>query len=202
MASRETTVSSARARRPTRDRLIRAAVTLFQSRGYHGTGIADILARADAPRGSLYHHFPGGKEQIAAAAMDWLREEVARFLDQVAREGGGCRLMVEGIARYMAEGIRHGRKARGGLMTVLVQDAVADSPVIAAAVRRHIEAVRERLVLAYETERWVGDPSAFADGALAVTQGAAVLARAEAVPERVVEIVEQWLDNVLRGRTR
>ena len=43
---------------PTKDRLIRAAADLFRTRGYHGVGVADVLAAAHAPKGSLYHHFP------------------------------------------------------------------------------------------------------------------------------------------------
>ena len=54
--------------RPTKDRLILAAATLFRTRGYHGVGLADVLAEAKAPKGSLYHHFPNGKSDLALAA--------------------------------------------------------------------------------------------------------------------------------------
>ena len=80
--------------RPTRERLIRAAVFLFQNQGYHGAGLAAILARARAPKGSLYHHFPGGKEDLAIAAVDWLGAEVDGFLDARLREGLGGRDLV------------------------------------------------------------------------------------------------------------
>ncbi|MCR8724272.1 TetR/AcrR family transcriptional regulator [Frigidibacter sp. ROC022] len=56
---------------PTRDRLITTAARLFRSQGYNGTGMAQILAEAKAPKGSLYHHFPAGKEDLALAAADW-----------------------------------------------------------------------------------------------------------------------------------
>jgi len=55
--------------RPTRDRLITATVEQFRLGGYHGTGIKSILTAAPAPYGSLYHFFPGGKEELAAAAI-------------------------------------------------------------------------------------------------------------------------------------
>ena len=43
-----------------RDRMVRAAIELFGERGYAATSFADILERSAAPRGSIYHHFPGG----------------------------------------------------------------------------------------------------------------------------------------------
>ncbi|MEM7489020.1 MAG: helix-turn-helix domain-containing protein [Pseudomonadota bacterium] len=54
----------------TRDRLTMAAARRFQETGYHGTAIADILAEARVPKGSLYHHFPAGKADLARAAAD------------------------------------------------------------------------------------------------------------------------------------
>jgi TetR/AcrR family transcriptional regulator, lmrAB and yxaGH operons repressor len=54
----------------TRSRILHAAQRLFRKRGYHATGINDILALADAPKGSLYHHFPDGKEQIGVAVIE------------------------------------------------------------------------------------------------------------------------------------
>ncbi|MEM8823643.1 MAG: TetR/AcrR family transcriptional regulator [Pseudomonadota bacterium] len=52
----------------TRDRLTMAAARLFQEAGYSGTSVADVLALAQAPKGSLYHHFPNGKADLASAA--------------------------------------------------------------------------------------------------------------------------------------
>jgi TetR/AcrR family transcriptional regulator, lmrAB and yxaGH operons repressor len=53
----------------TRARILGAALRLFRKRGYHGTGLNDILELAQAPKGSLYHHFPDGKEEIGVAVV-------------------------------------------------------------------------------------------------------------------------------------
>ncbi|WP_299371125.1 TetR/AcrR family transcriptional regulator [uncultured Tateyamaria sp.] len=66
--------------RPTKDRLILSAATLFRKRGYHGVGMADILAAAQAPKGSLYHHFPNGKSDLAIAAATWASDEMLRLI--------------------------------------------------------------------------------------------------------------------------
>jgi len=65
---------------PTKDRLIRAAADLFRTRGYHGVGVADVLAAAHAPKGSLYHHFPDGKSDLALAAATWASDEMLRLI--------------------------------------------------------------------------------------------------------------------------
>ena len=51
-----------------RQRMVLSALYLFAERGVQGTSIADVLERSGAPRGSVYHHFPGGKDEIVSAA--------------------------------------------------------------------------------------------------------------------------------------
>jgi AcrR family transcriptional regulator len=49
---------------PTRDRILYATAELFRRQGYNGTGLKQVVAEAEAPFGSLYHHFPGGKAEL------------------------------------------------------------------------------------------------------------------------------------------
>jgi AcrR family transcriptional regulator len=59
-----------RPRRPdTRERIVGASAELMRLQGYNATGIKQIVAAAQAPFGSIYHHFPGGKEQLGAEAV-------------------------------------------------------------------------------------------------------------------------------------
>jgi AcrR family transcriptional regulator len=53
----------------TRTRILETSATLFQRQGYNATGVKQIVTEAKAPFGSVYHHFPGGKEEIAAEAV-------------------------------------------------------------------------------------------------------------------------------------
>jgi AcrR family transcriptional regulator len=53
----------------TRERIVDASAELFRSQGYAATGVKQIVSAAQAPFGSLYHFFPGGKEQLGAEAI-------------------------------------------------------------------------------------------------------------------------------------
>jgi AcrR family transcriptional regulator len=56
-------------RQGTRDRVVFASAELFRRQGYAATGLKQIVAEADAPFGSIYHFFPGGKEELGAETI-------------------------------------------------------------------------------------------------------------------------------------
>ncbi|MCB9660055.1 MAG: TetR/AcrR family transcriptional regulator [Sandaracinaceae bacterium] len=72
----------------TRERMVESATHLFMAQGYAATGLKQILEEGDAPRGSLYFHFPGGKEELAAAVVERHAELFATQLE-AALEGAG-----------------------------------------------------------------------------------------------------------------
>jgi len=64
-----------------RTRLLDATTTLLADRGYHGTGMKDILEASHVVAGSLYHHFPGGKDELAAACVTRASREVGARIE-------------------------------------------------------------------------------------------------------------------------
>src|SRR5258706_6775272 len=70
-------------RATTRERLVHATAILLSERGPSGTGTAQILNAADAPRGSFYHHFPGGKDELVQAAVRSAGDETAERIREV-----------------------------------------------------------------------------------------------------------------------
>ena len=71
----------------TRERLIAAMISALQRRGLHGIGLTELLETAQAPKGVLYHHFPGGKTALAVAAISAsLDAMVANFDALLERE--------------------------------------------------------------------------------------------------------------------
>lgn len=87
----------------TRDRLVQAATRLFRQRGYDGTGLTEILTEAGVPKGSLYHHFPDGKADLACAAADWTASEIIRVIDDSFRAAPDWRHGVTTFCYKMAK---------------------------------------------------------------------------------------------------
>jgi TetR/AcrR family transcriptional repressor of lmrAB and yxaGH operons len=81
-----------------RETLLATSVRLFRQKGYAATGLAEILAESGAPKGSLYHYFPGGKAEIGAEAVQLAGKTVAHTLEDLAAEADGPG---ELMARYL-----------------------------------------------------------------------------------------------------
>ena len=64
-----------------------SAAELFSQQGFGATGIKAVLAAAAAPYGSLYHFFPGGKQQLGAAALTHGGERYKELLESVYPPG-------------------------------------------------------------------------------------------------------------------
>lgn len=90
----------------TRERIVRAASLLMQRQGYDGTGIKQISTEAGATLGSVYHFFPGGKQQLAVAAIGHGEREFADELRLTLDAATDPAQAVIECARRLAEGLR------------------------------------------------------------------------------------------------
>ncbi|OYU77219.1 MAG: hypothetical protein CFE32_06805 [Alphaproteobacteria bacterium PA3] len=92
----ETPLSTSPTPMGSKERLVAAALSLFQAKGYHGVSISDILDATELPKGSLYHHFPGGKEELAIAAVGFIADEVdARLAAEFAKNKRAGAVLLE-----------------------------------------------------------------------------------------------------------
>ena len=79
-----------------RDRMVASAALLIRERGAHPTAIADVLEHSGAPRGSAYHYFPGGRNQLLCEAVDSAADYVA---GRMAKATSGID-MLDGMVRF------------------------------------------------------------------------------------------------------
>lgn len=68
-----------------RERLVQTTGKLLRAQGYYATGLDEVLRRSSTPKGSLYHYFPGGKRQLADAAVRYMADRMARTMAEVLR---------------------------------------------------------------------------------------------------------------------
>ena len=69
-----------------RERMARSAAELFGERGFSGTGLRDVIAHSSTPRGSIYHHFAGGKAELAREAVRHAAGVIAGRVADAARD--------------------------------------------------------------------------------------------------------------------
>jgi TetR/AcrR family transcriptional repressor of lmrAB and yxaGH operons len=165
--------------RPSRERLLDSAVDLLQRQGYHGTGLNELLERSEAPRGSLYHYFPGGKEQIGAEAIARAGVQVAAAVLHLLRAKPSVADAVEALAGLLAAGLEASDFERGCPVATTALEVTPRSEPIRAAVQASFESwlapLRERLEAAGFDRH---QAARRADLAIATLEGALVLARA------------------------
>src|SRR5215470_15932717 len=71
----------------TRARIVQSSAELFRRQGFTGTGVKQIVAEARAPFGSVYHFFPGGKEELGAEAIRWSGALYGQLIDEFFTPG-------------------------------------------------------------------------------------------------------------------
>lgn len=92
-------------RSDTRDRVLRAAARLFRRQGYEATGLKELVAESDAPWGSLYHHFPGGKEHLGVEAIRMSGAGYCRLIAKVADEADSTAAAIQRMFELSSEAL-------------------------------------------------------------------------------------------------
>lgn len=112
--------------------MIQSAALLFREHGYSGTGFRDVIEHSGAPRGSIYHHFPGGKEQLAAETVTWAASVIERRMERATRSGDPVAALDQFVDSWRE--VLEGSDFRAGCPVVAVAaEADAGSAAIAAA---------------------------------------------------------------------
>jgi TetR/AcrR family transcriptional regulator, lmrAB and yxaGH operons repressor len=123
-----------------RERIVAATLTLLREGGLSAAGLNDVVARARAPKGSLYHYFPAGKAQMVAEALGVYRDSVAEQLRQDLRGRAGLDRRVvrlfDSVAQRMGDG-RFGQSCAVGAVVLDLQPEDDDLRRLCDAVLAH-----------------------------------------------------------------
>src|ERR1700680_1388487 len=118
-----------------KEKTVIAAVKLFSQRGYHGTALHDILVAAGSPRGSLYFHFPRGKEEIGEAALALSAEAVRQGIARAAEASENAEIFLVRIVRGMAAELERSDYKEGCPIATTALETAAQSEVLGKATR-------------------------------------------------------------------
>jgi TetR/AcrR family transcriptional regulator, lmrAB and yxaGH operons repressor len=125
--------------------MIETTAGLVHRRGYHGTSLNEILEESGAPRGSLYYHFPGGKEQLVLVATRQGVARITQFLKEIFTEAPDAAEAV----RAFIEAAAHELRDSGFVFGCPVAPIILDSPessALAEICREGLEEWRRVLV--------------------------------------------------------
>jgi TetR/AcrR family transcriptional repressor of lmrAB and yxaGH operons len=165
--------------RPDRSRvaLVDTAALLFRRQGYAATGVNQILEIAGVKAGSLYHHFPSGKQELAAAVVDGVGSAIERRLRELLGSGSPVSDIVDGWIDLMAAGLAGDQRDGCPIEPIATESVNASEQVREASARAFggwCLAVADRL-------RADGWPDADADqtalAVIALIEGALILSR-------------------------
>ena len=175
-----------------RDRMLYSAVALFRRHGYNGTGFRDVVAHADAPRGSIYHHFPNGKAQLGVEAVEFAGE----FADATMRKYLEAEDVVSGFEEFWAGWTRLVEKSNfeeGCPIVGVAAESHPEAPELASATGEVFRKWAETFAAAF-TRRGVTDPTEAGDLAamvIAALEGATIMSRARHSSEPLVRAGRQ-----------
>lgn len=92
-----------------RERMIEATIALMRGSGLSGAGINEVIRVSGAPKGSVYHHFPDGKVQLAAEALGVYSGRVMLFIDQALAGKRLPRAKLKALFGALAKRVEAGR---------------------------------------------------------------------------------------------
>src|SRR4029450_4412296 len=176
----------------TRATMIEGAIQLLATRGVHGASLLKVLEHTGAPRGSVYHHFPGGKVDLILAALDLTGQRHDRFVDRF--RGTSATEITAGYLDLWRRILVRSRLEAGGPLLALPVSVPAGSPLdrageIFRTSQRHLADLYEEIgVDRSAAERFVTILVASAEGAVVLPRAQQTIEPFEVVADQLVEL--------------
>ena len=168
-----------RARSKTRENMVTSAALLLREHGLDGTSFAKVLEHAGAPRGSIAHHFPGGKREMVADAVLWAGAAASTAMRHAIERGDTPAQVFAMVCGFYRRALLDTHFAAGCPVGNVAQEAHDDEPLRAAVDEvfdQWRSIMREALTAAGCSET---DAADLAELCIAGLEGAILLARVD-----------------------
>ncbi|MFD1414286.1 TetR/AcrR family transcriptional regulator [Oceanobacillus jeddahense] len=144
-------------RKNTKEEIIQTTALLIQEKGYVGTGLKEIIEQSGAPRGSIYYHFPDGKEQIALEAVKWTKEAVISFIQEELTKHDDALTAIQAFVLDSADRFEENRYFVGVPISALILETSSTSEKLRKSCEEAFEAWSQEFMKklqanGYETE--------------------------------------------------
>ena len=164
--------------------MIAAARRLFREHGYQGTALSDVVTESAAPRGSVYFHFPGGKEELATeVALVYTADAIAHINRAAGATSTAAQLIEAFLGRFRDELVSSNYREGCAVAPIVIELTPASAP-LSDVTRRCFQDVIATLA-ARLTEKHIPHAHAtqLATNAVTSMEGAFITSRALRSPE-------------------
>ncbi len=177
------------ARGETRQRMLDAALDVMRERGAAGVTVDEVLARSGAPRGSVYHHFPGGRAQLIDETLAYAGESFTGMLERAARNGSGA--VLTRLVVFWTRVLEDSDFRAGCPIVPTAGDAGGDEE-LASRAARILAGWRGTIAAVFDAEgRSATDAEALATTVLSALSGAVGMCRAMRSTDPLFQVAEQ-----------
>jgi TetR/AcrR family transcriptional repressor of lmrAB and yxaGH operons len=156
--------------------MVATAMRLICQNGYTATSWRRLVEEAGTPWGSAYHHFPGGKEQLAVAAVELGVERSSEVVRKAFAENDSTEDAIRALFRHAGQVLVKGDFRMGSPLATITLETAHISPVLTEACRQGFQAWHQLLV-GLLAERGYPDPPGLAVAIVTNMEGALVLCR-------------------------
>lgn len=168
----------------TRSRLSASMLELIQTSGYSGTGLNAVIDHAGAPKGSVYFHFPDGKEGLGVAAVDLAAAQFAQLIAEAAASAGGAAAAVRAAVEALTAIVSDSDYRLGCPVSVVTLEMGAESQRLRNACAAAFESWIAPTAALLEAEGLDAAPArSLATVVVSTIEGAVILARATRSPQ-------------------
>jgi TetR/AcrR family transcriptional regulator, lmrAB and yxaGH operons repressor len=183
-------------RTDTRERMVTSAALLLRERGVAGTSFARVLEHSGAPRGSLGHHFPGGKRELLADAVRQAGGAAAAAMRRSAERGDPPARLFSGMCAFYRRALVDSDFAAGCPVGAVAEEAYDDEDLrgVVGEVFGQWRTILADALIAHGHRR--RDANDLAELCIASLEGALVLARVQQSPDPI-DRIERRLRAVL-----
>jgi AcrR family transcriptional regulator len=170
--------------------MLNSAIEVMRERGAAGVTIDEVLARSGAPRGSVYHHFPGGRNQLLMEALQYAGDSMTAAIDNAAAQGPT--VLLRQFVDLWEEVLRDSDFAAGCPVVAAAISCPDDQPQLATDAAEIFKHWRRALTRAFLAEGFgETDAASLAITTLAAIEGAVVLCRSLRSAEPLRNVAEQ-----------
>ncbi|TGL96271.1 TetR/AcrR family transcriptional regulator [Leptospira barantonii] len=167
-----------------KEKMVRAMAFSLETKGYNGTGLNDIVESSGSPKGSIYFHFPGGKEDLAAEAITTSGRKMGEMLGSLLSSSRSASSAIVSIFKALENKLVETDYSQGCPVATTASETVSKGNPVNEACRNIFEEWNQGLEFFFIGKGWEKKEAAvLSTSILCLLEGAILLSRTHQNPD-------------------